>query len=94
MLKTVQMIAVHAANKSGRGKPEFFLPYEAAKEMVDARLAKWNKRGTFINLMKTEKEMPRPALSLSPNVKVMEDFVEGKPHAVAIIDAYAPRFAA
>jgi hypothetical protein len=38
--------------------------------------------------------MHKPAPSLSPNIRVMDAYIEGKPHAVAIIESYAHRYAA
>lgn len=94
MSSVVQMVAVHACNKSGRGKPEFFLPYEAARDLVDARMAKWNKKGTFINLLKVTAEMHKSARSLKPNQQTMDDYCEGKPYAIAIIESYKFKLAA
>ena len=94
MSQIVQMVACHYANRSGRGKAALFVPYETAREMVDARLAVWGKGAKYINLTKTEAGMYHPAPSLKPNIRTMDAFVEGKPHAVAIINAYAYRYAA
>jgi hypothetical protein len=88
------MFAVHYANRSGRGKAAFFLTYEAARDLVDARMAVWSKGAKYLNLTKTEAEMPKPAPSLSPTVRTMDAYCEGKPHAVAIIEAYRHQYAA
>jgi hypothetical protein len=94
MPETVKMVAVHYANRSGRGKAAFFLPYEAARDLVDARMAVWSKGAKYLNLTKTEAEMPKPAPSLSPNIRIMEAYVDRKPYAVSIIEAYKHRYAA
>lgn len=88
MPEAVQMVAVHYANRSGRGKAAFFLNYEAAKDLVDARMAKWSKGAKYLNLIKTEAELPKPARSLCPTPGIMDAFVEGNPDAVAIIESY------
>jgi len=90
----IQMVPVHYANRSGRGKAAYFLPYETAREMVDARLAIWEpKKARYINLTKSEPQMHKPAPSLKPNIRTMDAYVEGKMHAVAIIDAWRGRAA-
>lgn len=50
----VKMIAVHYANKSGRGQAALFVPYSTAVEMVEARLAVWSKGAKYLNLTKSE----------------------------------------
>jgi hypothetical protein len=94
MSETVKMCAVHPLGGNGRGKPECFITYETAREMVDAGQAKWSKNYKHIIRTKLRAEMHKPAPSLSPNIRVMDQYIEGKPHAVAIIDAYKHRYAA
>jgi len=94
-MSAIKMIAVYPVNSNGRGKAEMFVTRDTAIEMVDARLATWgNKKFSYIKLVKKIAEIHRPAPSLSPNVRVMDRFVEGEPNAVAIIDAYKHKYAA
>jgi hypothetical protein len=62
--------------------------------MVEAGQAEWSKKVTYITRKKLSAEMHKPAPSLSPNIRVMDAYLEGKPHAVAIIDAYRHKYAA
>jgi len=89
----LKMIAVHHANKSGRGQAACFVSVDSAREMVEAGLAVWNKKATFINLTKTEAGITPAARSLKPGLSVMDGYVMGEPRDVAIIEAYRPRFA-
>jgi len=73
----VRMIAVHFANRSGRGKAAQFVREEVAQDMVDARLAVWNKKQTYINLTKSEAGLTPTARSLKPGLSVMQGYVEG-----------------
>lgn len=90
MPQAVQMVACHYANRSGRGRAAFFLAYEAAKEMVDARLAQWSKGAKYINLLKTEAELPRPQRSLAMGQSVMDGCVLGNENDLACRDAWIP----
>jgi hypothetical protein len=85
-----KMVAVHYANRSGRGKAAFFLPHETAHEMVDARLAEWGKGGKYINLKKAESEMWRTAKSLMMGPDVMEAAAQGDDAARACRDGWMP----
>lgn len=70
MPKTVQMVGVYYANRSGRGPAPLFVTLESAREMVDARLAVWNKKATYINLTKTEAGMTptQRSVKMGPDV--------------------------
>lgn len=92
--EAVQMIALHRLGSNGRGKPECFVTYDTAKDMVDAGQADWSKKATYITRKKLNAEMHKPAPSLSPNIRVMDAYCEGRPHAVAIIEAYRHSYAA
>lgn len=94
MSETVKMFAVHPLGGNGRGKPECFVTYDTAKDMVDAGQAKWSKNFKHIIRTKLRAEMHRPAPSLCPTLRIIDAYVEGKPHAVAIIEAYAHKYAA
>lgn len=91
MPQTVQMVAVHYANRSGRGKAATFVPYETAKDWVEAHLAVWSKGAKYINLTKTEAEIVRPQRSLTMGPSVMDGCVDGDACDIACRDAWIPR---
>jgi len=94
MPETVKMVAVFPVNSNGRGKADAFVTYETAREMVDARLATWSKGCKYLKLAKKTNEMFKTAPSLKPNVRIMDDYCEGKPYAVEIIESYKFKLAA
>jgi hypothetical protein len=94
MSKSVQMVAVHFCGKSGRGKAASFVTYEIAREMVDARVATWGKGAKFLNLAKTEAELPSTAESLKMGPRIMEAHAEGDLRAAAIVAGWLPKFKA
>lgn len=72
MAKIMKMIAVHHANKNGRGEAACFVAESAALEMIEAGLAQWgNKKQSYLNLKKTEASMTPTARSL----KMGEDII-------------------
>lgn len=85
----VEMIAVHYANKSGRGQAAYFLPIFAARQMVDARLAVWSKGAKYLNLTKTEASIASTSRSLKMGPEVMEGCVDGNPLDLACRDGWA-----
>lgn len=84
----VRMIAVHFANKSGRGQAALFVPIETAREMVDARLAVWNKKATYINLTKTEATLAPAARSIKMGPDVIFACAIGDVKDCALRDAW------
>lgn len=70
MAETVQMVAIHYANKSGRGKPASWVSIDAARELHEAGLAVWDKKCKYMNLTKTQAEMHRADTSLTMSHKV------------------------
>jgi len=93
-MPTVRMVAVHYANRSGRGKAAQFVREEVAQDMVDARLAVWNKKQTYINLTKSEAGLTPTARSLKPGLSVMHGYVEGNQQDIAIVEAWRWNYAA
>ena len=85
----VTMIAVHYSNRSGRGTAASFVQIEAARELVESGLAKWDKRAKYINLTKTEAEMHRAAQSLTMGPNVTERAVDGSEYHRALVQAWA-----
>jgi hypothetical protein len=84
------MIPVYSENESRRKPAKITLLREKCQELYDAGLARWNSpKQTVLIMKKLDAEMYRPAPSLNPNEKVMDDFVIGKPYAVAIIESWA-----
>jgi len=82
------MIAVHYANRSGRGQAALFVTLDAAREMVDARLAVWSKGAKYINLTKTEAALAPTARSLKMGPDVMDGCVEGNLVDMACRDSW------
>jgi hypothetical protein len=89
MPKTVQMVPVYYANRSGRGPAPLFVTLEAAREMVDARVAVWNKKATYINLTKTEAGLTPTQRSCRMGPSVMWGCVMGDARDIAIRDAWS-----
>ncbi len=88
MPSVVQMVAVHYCNKSGRGQAALFVTAEAAREMVEAGLAVWNKKATYINLTKTEATLTPTQRSIRMGPPVMWGCVLGEARDIAIRDAW------
>lgn len=88
MPKTVQMVACHYANRSGRGKAALFVPIETAREMVEAHLAVWSKGAKYINLTKTEAQITPSQRSCQMGESVMVGCVEGNASDLACRDAW------
>lgn len=88
MPSVVQMVAVHYANKSGRGQAALFVTAESAREMVEAGLAVWNKKATYINLTKTEASLHRAAQSITMGPKVTQGAAEGNRYHISLVEAW------
>jgi len=88
MPSILQMVAVHYANRSGRGKAALFVPVETAREWVDARLAVWSKGAKYINLTKTEASLAPAGRSCKMGVPVIMGCVEGNVMDMACRDAW------
>jgi hypothetical protein len=86
----VQMIAVHYANKSGRGQAATFVSIDCARDWVEAGLAVWSKGAKYINLTKTEAQMSRAAQSLTMGPRVTELAVMGSEFHRALVQAWCP----
>lgn len=86
----VKMIAVHYANKSGRCQAALFVPEESAREMVEAGLAVWSKKATYINLTKTEASLAPTARSIKMGPDVIFSCASGDVKDCALRDAWAP----
>lgn len=87
-MKSVQMVAVHYCNKSGRGQAALFVPIESARDMVEAGLAVWNKKATYINLRKTEASLAPTGRSCKMGVPVIMGCVDGNEMDMACRDAW------
>ena len=90
MAGAVQMVAVHYANRNGRGRAAFFVAIDTARELIEARMAVWSKGCRYLNLLKTEAELYKPDLSLRIGPGVMEGFTDGVPKYVEIVNRWAP----
>jgi hypothetical protein len=83
------MVIVRNVNESKRTPPKQFMARESAEDLYAAGLATWNDKRSVLTLKKKSAEMYKTARSLKPNLRVMEDFVMGKPYAIAIIEKWA-----
>lgn len=92
-MPAIQMVAVHYANRSGRGQAALFVPATAAREMVEAGLAVWNKKATYINLTKSEAQMTPTQRSIRMGPPVMLGCAMGEARDIALRDAWMPRAA-
>lgn len=90
MPTVMRMIAVHHANKSGRGQAACFVTLDSAREMVEAGLALWNKKATFINLRKTEASVTPTAASLKMGADIMHLNACGDVRAMALVAGWRP----
>lgn len=86
-------VPVYSKNSDRRSPASYCIPREKCEELVIDGCASWNKKQTVLIMNRLEAEMYRPDLSLTPG-RVMNEFVDGDPLAVAIIDAYKYRYAA
>ncbi len=84
----IRMIACHYANRSGRGQAACFLPLQAIEDMVEAGLAVWNKRRTYVNFTRSEAELHRAAQSIRMGLRVMDGYVEGIWYFVSLVNAW------
>lgn len=87
-MPSLQMVAVHYANRSGRGKAALFVPLETAREWVDARLAVWSKGAKYINLTKSESQMTPSQRSCQMGESVMMGCVLGNESDMACRDSW------
>lgn len=92
MAAKVDYVPVYSINESRREKAKASIPRTEAEAYVADGIAKWNKKQTVLIMQKLDFQMASVAPSLKPNIRVMDAYVEGKPHAVAIINSY--KFAA
>jgi hypothetical protein len=93
-LKPVKMIAVHYANKSGRGQAALFVTEDTAREMFEAGLAVWNKKATYLNLTKTEASLAPTARSIKMGPDVIFSCAMGDVRDCELRDAWECRKAA
>lgn len=93
MPSVVQMVAVHFANRSGRGQAALFVTADAAREMVEAGLAIWNKKATYINLTKTESAIVPAQRSCKMGPDVIHGCCDGDENDIALRDAWMPKAA-
>jgi hypothetical protein len=92
-MKSVRMIACHYANKSGRGQAALFVTEDAARDMVEAGLAVWSKKATYINLTKTEASLAPTARSIKMGPDVIFSCAIGDEKDCALRDSWRGRAA-
>lgn len=92
MPSEVKMIACHFAGKSGRGLAACFMTLDAARDMVEAGQAVWNKRGTYINFTKLEASIAPTAHSLKMDADIIEKNAMGDVGAMALVAGWSPRY--
>jgi hypothetical protein len=90
---SLEFVIVRNVNESKRSAPKTFMTRDSAEELYEAGLATWNTKHTALTL-KTVSATMVLAQSLKPGARVIFAYTEGKPHAVAIINAYRHRYAA
>ena len=86
----LRMVAVHFCNRSGRGQAALFVTESAARDMVEAGLAIWSKKATYINLTKTEASLVPPQRSCRMGPEVIHGCCEGDVNDMALRDAWRP----
>lgn len=89
-MPAIQMVAVHYANRSGRGQAALFVPAIAAREMVEAGLAVWNKKATYINLTKSESGLTPCARSIKMGPDTIFLNAVGDQAAMALVEGWRP----
>lgn len=95
MAAKVDYVPVYSINESRREKAKSSIPRTEAEAYVADGVAKWNNpKQTVLIMQRLDFQIPGVAPSLKPNIRIMDAYVEGKPHAVAIINSYRYKFAA
>jgi hypothetical protein len=81
-------IPVYSLGQDRRKAASYCIPPTKALELETDGCAKFNDKRTVLIMQRLEAEMWKPSLSLTPG-KAINDFVDGIPEAVAVINSYA-----
>jgi hypothetical protein len=82
------MVAMHYAGRSGRGKAAGFVPRETAREFVECGLATWGKMCKFIILKVAQASMQFRDLSCTMGAAVMEAIAMGSKYHLNLLEAW------
>ena len=85
----LEMVRVRYSNQSARSDATSMMEVEAARQMVEAGLARWSKGMKYLILTKVSAGLHHADLSLTMGPNVTEQAAMGSPYHMALVQAWA-----